>query len=135
MITEVLLVLPLYLILFIICWRFQYVIKIMADIGDILNDDEFFGNVVDTPKEGTEQHQIREELKSIIDKGKLGHKWTHERVDKASDEVINKTYAEYKQRKLNRKGGKTGKTLVKHVINLHSTGIYPWFKIKDVHKL
>ena len=107
----------------------------MADIGDILNDDEFFGNVVDTPKEGTEQHQIREELKSIIDKGKLGHKWTHEKVDKASDEVINKTYAEYKQRKLNRKGGKTGKTLVKHVINLHSTGIYPWFKIKDVHKL
>ena len=65
----------------------------MADVGDILNDDDFFGDVVDTPKEGTEQHKKREELKSIIDKGKLGHKWTHERVDKASDEVINKTYA------------------------------------------
>ena len=39
----------------------------------------------------------REELKSVIDKGKvhlLGHKWTHGRVDKASDETINKTYAE-----------------------------------------
>ena len=29
----------------------------------------------------------REEFKSIMDKGKLGHKWTHERVDKASEEV------------------------------------------------
>ena len=29
----------------------------MADVGDILNDDDFFVNVVDTPKEGTEQHK------------------------------------------------------------------------------
>ena len=107
----------------------------MADVGVILNVDEVFGDNVDTPKKGIEKHKKREELKNVVDKSKLGHKWTHERVDKASDEVINKTYAEYKQRKLNRKGGKTGKTLVKHVINLHSTGIYPWFKIKDVHKL
>ena len=46
----------------------------MAGVGDILNDDEFFGDVVDTPKEDTEQHKKREELKSVID---LGHKWTH----------------------------------------------------------
>ena len=58
----------------------------MANVGDLLSDDEFFVDVV-------EQQKKREELKSIIDKGKLGHKWTHERVDKASDEVINKTYA------------------------------------------
>ena len=107
----------------------------MANVGDILNDDEFFGDVVDTPKEGTEQHEKREELKSIIDKGKLEHKWTHKRIDKASDELINKTYAEYKQRELNKKGEKTGKALSKHVINLYSTGISQWFKIKDVHKL
>ena len=60
----------------------------MANVGDLLSDDEFFVDVV-------EQHKKREELKSIIDKGKLGHKWTHERVDKASDEVINKTYANW----------------------------------------
>ena len=29
----------------------------MTDVGDILNDDEFCGDVVDTPKEGTEQHK------------------------------------------------------------------------------
>ena len=61
MITEVLLlILPLYLILFFIWYRFQHLIKIMAHVGDILNDDEVFGDVVDTPKEGMEQHRKRE---------------------------------------------------------------------------
>ena len=71
----------------------------------------FFGDIVDTPKEGSEQHKKRECLKGLIDRGKLGHKWTHERVDKASDEIINKTYAQYKQRQLNEKGEKTAKAL------------------------
>ena len=77
MITEVLLVLPLYLILFFIWWRFRPVIKAMASVENILNDDDFFGGIVDTPKEGIEQHKKRECLKSVIDRGKahlLGHK-------------------------------------------------------------
>ena len=44
---------------------------------ETLNDDDFFGDVVDTPKEGIEQHKKREYLKSAIDRGKanlLGHK-------------------------------------------------------------
>ena len=56
-------------------------------------------------------------------------------MDKASDEVINKTYAEYRQCELNEKGEKTGKALGKHVINLYSTGISWWLKIMDVKKL
>ena len=56
-------------------------------------------------------------------------------MDKASDETINKTYAKYKQRELKEKGEKTGKGLGKHVINLYSTGISQWLKIKDVKKL
>ena len=70
MVTKVLLILPLYLILLFIRYRFRHLIKIMADVGDILNDNEFFGDIVDTPKEGIEQHKKREELKSVIDKGK-----------------------------------------------------------------
>ena len=69
----------------------------MADAEDIFNDD-FFGDIVDAPKEGIEQHKKRECLKGAIGKGKghlLGSKWTHERVDKASDETIYKEYAEY----------------------------------------
>ena len=92
MITEVLLILLLYLILFLIWWRFEPLIKAMTDVGDIF-DDDFLGDVADTPKEGAEQHKKREYLKSAIEKGKgylLGSKRTHERVDKASDETINK---------------------------------------------
>ena len=84
----------------------------MADVGDISNDDEFFGYVVDTPKEVIEQHKKREELNSVIDKGKahlLGNKWMHKRVDKVSDKTINKTYAEFNQRELNEKGERTKK--------------------------
>ena len=133
-----LLILPLYLILFFIWWRFRHLIKAMTDVGNTLNDDEFFGNIGDTPKEGIEQHKKRECLKSVIDKGKahlLGHKWTNGRVDKASDETINKTYAEYKQRELNEKGEKTAEALGKHVINLYSTGISRFVKFRDVKKL
>ena len=42
----------------------------MANVGDKLNDNEFFGDVVDTPKEDIEQHKKQEELKSVIDKGR-----------------------------------------------------------------
>ena len=91
--------------------------KVMASVEGVLND------IVDIPEESIEQHKKREQLKSVIDKGKLGHKWTHKRVDKASNEIINKMYAEYKQRELNEKCEKTGKALGKHVVNLYSTGI------------
>ena len=63
------------------------------------------------------------------------YKWIKETVDKASDETINKTYAEYKQRELNEKGEKTGKALGKHTINLYSTRIFRVVKIRDVKKL
>ena len=56
-------------------------------------------------------------------------------MEKASDDTINKTYTEYRQRKLNENGEKTGKVLGKHVIDLFSTGISRWLKIKDVKKL
>ena len=75
---------------------------------------------------------------SVRDKGKshlLEYKWTHWRVDKASDKIIKKKYAKYKQRELNEKGEKTEKVLGKHVISLYSTGISRWLKTKDVKKL
>ena len=43
----------------------------------VLKNDEFFGDTVDTPKEGIEQHRKRERLKSVIGSGKtylLGYK-------------------------------------------------------------
>ena len=107
-------------------------------VENILNDEDFFGDTVDTPNEGIEQHRKRECLKSVISKGKaylLESQGTQEKVDTASDETINKTYAEYKQRKLNQKDEKTGKAWGKHVINLYSTTISRVVKIRDVKKL
>ena len=95
MVTGVLLVLPLYLILFFIWWRFRPLIKAMGNVKNILNDNDFFGDFVDTPKEGIEQHKKRECLKSAIGSGKaylLGSKWTQEKVNRASNEIINKVY-------------------------------------------
>ena len=69
----------------------------MPDVGDILNDDDFFVDVVVTSKECAEQHKKQKCLKSVMDRGKahlLGHKWTHEKMNKVSDEIINKTYTE-----------------------------------------
>ena len=134
MITKVLLVLPLYLILFFIWWRFGHLIKAMTDVEDIF-DNDFFGDIADTPKEGIEQYKKRKCLKGLIGRSQLGYKWTHERVDKASDEITNKTYTEYKQRELTEKGEETATALGKHVINLYSTGVSQWVKIKDVKKL
>ena len=82
-------------------------------------------------------HKKQEELKSIIDKGKgylFGHKCIHERINKGSHEIINKTYAEYKYRELNEKGEETGKALGKHAVNLYSTRISRVVKIRDVKK-
>ena len=135
---EVLLNLPLYLILFLIWWRFRHVIKAMTDVKNILNDDDFFSDIVDAPKEDTEQRRKREYLRSVISRGKvylLGSEWTQGQVDKASDETINKTYALYKQRELNEKGEKTGKALSKDVINLYSSVISWVVKIREVKKL
>ena len=98
----------------------------------------FFWDTVDTPREDIVQRRKRECLKSAIRKGKaslLGSKWTQEKVGKAGDKTINKTYIEYKQRELNEKSEKTGKALTKHVINLCSTGISWRVKIRDVKKL
>ena len=57
MITEVLLTLPLYLALFLIWWRFRHLIKAMTDVENILNDDDFFGDTVNTPNESIDQHR------------------------------------------------------------------------------
>ena len=56
-------------------------------------------------------------------------------MNKASDEIINKTYALYKQSELNKKGEKAGNALGKRVVSLYSTEISWAIKIRDVKKL
>ena len=110
----------------------------MTDVENILNDDDFFRDVLDTPKEGTEQYKKQECLKSVIGRGKvhlLEGKWTQKKVDKVRDETINKTYAEYKQREITEKGEKKCNSVGKHIINLYSNGISQLVNISNVKKL
>ena len=44
-------------ILFLIWWQIRHLKKIMGDVENILNDDDFVADTVDTPKEGVEQHK------------------------------------------------------------------------------
>ena len=110
----------------------------MADVENIVNNDEFFGDIVDTLKEGIEQHRKRECLKSVIANGKaylLGRKWTQEKVNKASNETINETYEAYKGHELNEKGEKTRKALGKHVIPSGFLGLLKSGIIKHYSKI
>ena len=78
-------VFPLYVILLVIWWQFRYVIKMMTDAENLLNDDKFLQILL--------IHQKRV-LNIIGNEGKvLGSKkqWAYKRVDKASDETISKT--------------------------------------------
>ena len=43
----------------------------MADVESPLNEDHFFADTVDKPKEGVEQHMQRECLKGAINKDKM----------------------------------------------------------------
>ena len=73
-ITEVLLlalILPLYVTLFVIWWQFLHIMKMMADIENMLKEDEFFTDTVDATKEGVKQHVKQECLKGAISKGKV----------------------------------------------------------------
>ena len=56
-------------------------------------------------------------------------------MDKASDEIINKTYAEYRQREITEKDKKTAKALGKYIIELYSNGISRLVNIRNVKKL
>lgn len=40
----------------------------MSDLENTLNDDEFFADAVNTPKEGVEQHRKRKCLKTRINR-------------------------------------------------------------------
>ena len=58
----------LYVILFVIWCKFSYVIKMTSVVENILNDNEFFANAVDMPKQRFEQQRKRKSLEGAISK-------------------------------------------------------------------
>lgn len=61
-------VLPRYVALFLVWWKFRHVIKMIADIENILNNDDISVVTINIQKKGVEQHRKREYLKGGISK-------------------------------------------------------------------
>ena len=68
------LILPLYVILFDIWCKSQYVINVIingARCRKYIKDEELFPDTVDTPKKGLEQHRKQEVVKGALSKRKI----------------------------------------------------------------
>ena len=93
MLLEILLILPLYGIIFALFLKFLPLIKMS-------NEFENFLDQVDTPKEAVDQSKKREFLRSLIESGQplLGKTpWTVKRLDEASDKTIDRLYEKTQQ--------------------------------------
>jgi len=88
MIVEVLMILPLYAIIFWIFFRCRHIIKAMTELNEMFSD-----MMVDA------EVNKREFLLEKIEKGeKISNAktlWTAERLEKASEKVVNKLYENY----------------------------------------
>ena len=133
MITEVLLILTLYLILFLVWWRFRHLINIRGIVENIVTDDDFFGDIVDTPIADIEQHTKRECLKGHKQgQGKQSHLFIRGqgKVNKASGETVNKTYTEYQQRELDERVKKVEKPEANMSLNFIQLEVLKWLKLE-----
>ena len=137
MIVELLLVLPLYAMLVAAVYRFRRIIKAMDEFSEIFNE-------VDTPASAEEQASIacgsamskRQFLEKLLKEGKkLPGKWTIKKLEKASDDVIDRLYDEYQQAEVKEKAENTGKAMSKHVVHLYSNSISKILKIDSVDQL
>ena len=121
MIVELLLILPLYIGIFVVFYRFRRIIKAMTEIDNIFQD------VPDTEA----QRSKREFLIDLASKGKF----SVAKIKEASDAEIDKFYDEYQQKELKHKAEKTGRAVGKHVVNLYSQNISRILKIDDIDQL
>ena len=104
MIFEVLLVLPLYVVIFGIFWSFRYIIKMMTEIDEIILANRSLEE--ETTQKDTSKRGF---FISVIEQGKadkLSGKtpWSMKRLEKATDQVIEKLYNEYQQADARHKG-------------------------------
>ena len=92
---ELLLVLPLYLGIFVIYFRFQSIIKAMTEANDILSD------LISKAENPAAQSDINKRdflLKKIKNGESISSSktpWTVERLEKASDKVVDKLFDKY----------------------------------------
>ena len=137
MIFQVLLILPLYVGIFALFFRFRRIIKAMTEI-----DEMIFTNC--SLEEETTQEEgdtsKREFLIAQVERGKADKlpgktPWTVNRLRKATDQVIEKLYHEYQQTDARHKAETTGKAVSAHVVNMYSKSVSRVLKIDSVEQL
>ena len=134
MIIELLLILPLYAGIFALFFRFRFVIKTMTEI-----DEMIFTNC-SLEEETQEDTSKREFLIAQVERGKADKlpgktPWTVKRLQKATDQVIEKLYHEYQQTDARHKAETTGKAVSAHVVNMYSKSVSRVLKIDSVEQL
>ena len=135
MILEICLILPIYILMFVIFYRFRNIIKMASDINEFLcveNDNN--------SEEVSVSDNKRDFLIQIVNQGKANKlpgktPWTVARIRKAPDSVIEKLHHEYHQNETKHKAEKTGKAVSAHAINLYSKGVSRFLKINSVDQL
>ena len=135
---QVLLILPLYVVIFGFLYRFRRLINTMNEI-----DEMIFANCSleeEIQEKGELSTGKREFLIAQVEQGKADKlpgktPWTVKRLREATDQVIEKLHHEYHQTDVRHKAEKTGKAVSKHVVNLYSTGVSRFLKIDSIEQL
>ena len=122
MIIEAFLVLPIYVLVFAIFHRFRYVIKVMAELNNI------FSNILEeTPCDLSKREFFLEKIKNGESISNSKTPWTVERLEKASDKVLDKLYEKYLNPspvKVNKQEAlDLGKTVCPVVIEMYAEGL------------
>ena len=138
MIFEVLLILPLFVVIFGILHHFRRLINMSTEFDEMLNN---LLPGVSTPEIDAPGEKCgRDFLINVINQGKADllpgkTPWTVDRVKKAPDDVIEKLKNQFVQNETKRKAENTGKAVSKHVVNLYSTGVSRFLKIDSIEQL
>ena len=125
---EAIFVLPIYIAIFVIYFRFKPLIKRMAEANDILSD------LLSDTSETNRVADCASKREFLLEKLKNGEQisnsktpWTVERLEKASDKVIEKLYDKYQNPlpvKINKQEAlEMGKTVCPVVIEMYAEGL------------
>jgi len=128
MMIEAIFVLPIYIAIFVIYFRFKPLIKRMAEANDILSD------LLSDTSETNRVADCASKREFLLEKLKNGEQisnsktpWTVERLEKASDKVIEKLYDKYQNPlpvKINKQEAlEMGKTVCPVVIEMYAEGL------------
>ena len=90
MLLELLLIFPLYIGIVVIFYRFRHIINIMTDIDNFMSE-----LMCDIPEELNKREFLIGKIKNGESISNSKTPWTEERLQKASDKVIDKLYEKY----------------------------------------